>query len=343
MMRSIPTQYLNQGLSGKLGKYQVDATSLEKMGFLKSGTVAKAKSAADAINKAANWTGAQGIKSKTDFLTNPNIQETVVAKMFEDNYQLLSKTIPNFSKLTDSEVAGLLQVCQFSGVSQAQDLLKSFGGKLPNISSLPGLPKGLAVNPADIAGQFSPSCFFGMLPTKFLPAQMQAMTAQVAKVTSKLPVSIPGPLQKLVGPAAALQNAVKKVPGLDKIPGGMQSLTKGVGGLTNPLGGVAGVVNKLPGGFANVPGNLTKFANTIPSVANKLPGGLSSKTSGLMNGFNKVNQVIGKMPPAINKVAGTVPNKLLNAIPSAPKALSVVQQYQAGYSASELGKRIAKA
>jgi hypothetical protein len=329
---SIPTQYLSQGLTGNLGKYQVDANSLEQLGFLKAGTVNKAESAAAAINSAANWTGANGINSAADFLTNPAVQEKVIEQLFEKNYETLTKTIPGFSKLTDSEQAGLLQIAHLSGLGGVKTLMNDFGGKVPNI---PGLLGGLAVSPADIAGQPSSSYFFGMLHQRFLPTQIQALAAQTAKIASKLPVSVPAPLGKFVRPAGALGGAMDKLPGLNNLPGGVQVLTSGTGGLKNTLGGIVGVASKLPGGLSNVPGNLS-------SVAGKIPSTVTDNVGGLAGGLNKISQVAGKLPGTLNDVSGVVPTKLTQLASAAVKAPALIDQYRVGFNASELGKKIAK-
>jgi hypothetical protein len=351
---SIPAKYLGQGLSGSLGLYQMDAGSLEKLGYLKTGSESKAGSAA--VNLAANWTGISGVKSKTDFLTNPSVQEAVVGQMMEKNYQTLMSSSAAFAKLSDSQQAGLLQVAQLSGVASAQSLVANVGNNLPGVSSLPGvpgisslppLPAGVAVNSADIAAQASPSCIFGSLLNKFAPAQLQAITAQTAKITSKLPVSIPGPLSNVVSPANALGGAVGKLPGLDKLPGGVGALTAGTGGLTGSLGGAAGTLKTLPGGLNGTPSNLGKVAGKVSGAMSKVEAatqkitGLASKAGGVLSSLNKISDIAGNLPGTLNDLAGTVPTSLTKAVGGATAGLSLLQQYQAGVQASELGKKIA--
>lgn len=201
---------------------------------------------------------------------------------------------------------------------------------IPNISNLPGLPGGLSVNPADVAAQPSPSCFFGMLPTAFAPLQMQSMLAQASKLTSALPVAIPTQLQSLVSPAGALGSITGRLPGLNNFTGGLGGLTSGLGGLTGSLGGISGSLSKLPGGLNAVPGNLTGIAGNIPA-------GISNKAGGLLGGLGKISELTGKLPGNLNAIAGKLPQNLAN-LPNVSSLNGAASKYLGQGVTGSLGK-----
>lgn len=125
--------YLAQGETGNLGKYQINASTLEKLNYLKSGTSEK-KSNIVSINDSSNWSGFNGINSKFDFLKNFFQQEFAISQLYEKNYQSLITSTSFFSTLTDSQKLGFLQVANISGVSAAISLYNFFIGKSVDLS-----------------------------------------------------------------------------------------------------------------------------------------------------------------------------------------------------------------
>lgn len=201
---------------------------------------------------------------------------------------------------------------------------------IPNLSNLPGLPSNLSVNPADVAAQPSPSCFFGMLPMAFAPVQMQSMLAQASKLTSALPVAIPTQLQSLVSPAGALGSITGKLSGLNNLTGGLGGLTGGLGGLTGSLGGISGALGKIPGGLNGVPGNLA-------GIAGKIPGGIPNKAGGLLGGLGKLSDLTGKLPGNLNAIAGKLPQNLAN-LPNVSSLSGAASKYLGQGVTGSLGK-----
>jgi hypothetical protein len=327
---SIPTQYLGQGLTGSLGKYQIDAAYLEQLKFLKTGTLTKTRSSTVAINSAANWSGYRNINSKTDFLSNISEQEKAILLILEHNFQSYLLKTGLTASLTQSQIAGLLLISYVSGTSGISALTNVLG----STANLVQVPTNMLVNPVDIFEQPVISDDIPLISDFFLSTQLQALTAQIAKITMLRPVSIPGPLQNLVPPAESVNGSLGKLPGLVKLSGGLNALTAGAGGLTNSLGGAAGSLSKLPGGLAGVPGNLNNFAGKIPSA-------VTSKTGGILSSLNKVSSIAGNLPGKLNSLAGAVPDSLSKIASNTVADLSLVQQYQAGVHASELGKKIA--
>lgn len=327
---SIPTRYLRQGLTGSLGKYQIDAESLEQLGYLKSGTMLKIKSPILAINSSANWSGRRGINSKIDFLSSVTEQESAILQLLEKHFQTYLKNLT--TTLTQDQIMGLLMVSWLSGPSAITNLINSISSD--SLSSQT-ISKTILINVIDVFEQSVSSNDTQLLTEYFLNEQLSALTAQISKITLSYPVIIPDVLKITLSDSEILAGDLEKISGLTQVPGGLDSLISAAGGLTNTLGGAAGALAKSPGGLGNVPSNLS-------SVANKIPQGVTSKNGGLLGSLNKVSSIAGKLPGALNNLSGTVPTSLVNIIPAITARLSLLQQYQAGVHASELGRKLSE-
>ena len=112
---------------GYSGRYQFGMAALEDLGYVKKGSWAKYKR-----NKALSlpevWTGKDGISSQEDWLNSPGVQESVMERNLERNYQTLVR-LKVINGSTDSgQVAGLLKVAHLLGAGGARDWSKGKGG-----------------------------------------------------------------------------------------------------------------------------------------------------------------------------------------------------------------------
>lgn len=71
----------------RIGKYGVDAKYLADAGYIKPDAIKQYGNAA--LSNANSWTGRDGIQSKEDFFSSPNVQETIQYTEFTDNYTAL--------------------------------------------------------------------------------------------------------------------------------------------------------------------------------------------------------------------------------------------------------------
>lgn len=74
---------------GFSGKYQFGAAALEDRGYIKPGTFKSGKSNDDILSDPNNWTGKDGITSRSAFLKNPDVQEKVMIEQVNANISQL--------------------------------------------------------------------------------------------------------------------------------------------------------------------------------------------------------------------------------------------------------------
>ena len=121
--------YSKEGSAGELGKYQLSVNTLIDLGYVK-------RCPEDIVSTtwtsdSNNWTGKDGITSKTKFLEDAAIQESAVVAASKINYN----TLLRMGKVTDQDsakdVAGLLATSLAMGVTNADKLnKKDVNGKL---------------------------------------------------------------------------------------------------------------------------------------------------------------------------------------------------------------------
>lgn len=92
----------------RIGKYAVDAQYLAEAGYIKPDSIKQY--AGKTLSNANSWTGRDGIASKDDFFSSPNVQDSIQYKEFSDNY---TKLVANNGIKSDDDVctaAGMLFV-----------------------------------------------------------------------------------------------------------------------------------------------------------------------------------------------------------------------------------------
>ena len=121
--------YTKESSTGELGKYQLSINALVDLGYVKRcpEDIVLSTWTADSDN----WTGKDGITSKTKFLEDTVIQESAVIAASKSNYN----TLLRMGKVTDQDaskdVAGLLATSLAMGVTNADKLnKKDANGKL---------------------------------------------------------------------------------------------------------------------------------------------------------------------------------------------------------------------
>jgi hypothetical protein len=115
--------YAAENTIGFIGKYQFGYMALIDRGYVKS--TCRSNSA---MNDPANWTGKNGITSKEAFLSNPDVQESIMEEQLAANFkQLKSKGVINDSTEA-SQTAGTLAVAHLLGAGGAASWARGNGG-----------------------------------------------------------------------------------------------------------------------------------------------------------------------------------------------------------------------
>jgi hypothetical protein len=116
LQRESSNNYQARNQLGYIGGYQVGASTLETLGYLKKGSSKKGNSA---VNDPANWTGKGGLKNVDDFLKSPESQDKVFAENIKFNQRVL-KNKGTISKDTPpEELAGYLAASHLLGAGGA--------------------------------------------------------------------------------------------------------------------------------------------------------------------------------------------------------------------------------
>lgn len=96
---------------GYQGKYQLGSAALQDLGYVKPGT----PQTPEALNNPNNWTGKDGVASSSDFLNNPQVQETAMYDYTKRNYATLQSKGLISSDTTPDVAAGLLSASHLVG------------------------------------------------------------------------------------------------------------------------------------------------------------------------------------------------------------------------------------
>lgn len=105
---------------GYMGKYQMGASMLVDLGYVKKGT----KQSKAALADPANWTGKDGITDSTSFKNNHKIQESVMDAELSMNEKRLKKLGVIDESTTEQEKAGFLATSHLLGTGGARDMKK---------------------------------------------------------------------------------------------------------------------------------------------------------------------------------------------------------------------------
>ena len=96
--------YDSQSTYGYQGKYQLGASALSDLGYVKPGT----PQTADALSNPNNWTGKDGVYSAADFRASPSIQDQAMYDYTKNNYAALQNAGVITNATTSDQVAGFL-------------------------------------------------------------------------------------------------------------------------------------------------------------------------------------------------------------------------------------------
>lgn len=96
--------YDTQNSFGYQGKYQLGASALTDLGYVKEGT----PQTATALSNPNNWTGKDGIYSSADFRASPEIQDQAMYNYTQNNYAALQNAGVITNTATTDKVAGFL-------------------------------------------------------------------------------------------------------------------------------------------------------------------------------------------------------------------------------------------
>jgi hypothetical protein len=114
--------YKKVGNNNELGKYQIDASNLILLGYVKNPGSRVANP--DILNDNSFWVNKDGINSKESFLNNTSVQEKIMLELTKKNYD----TLVRLGKITDKDevpvVAGLLASAHVIGARNADKLDK---------------------------------------------------------------------------------------------------------------------------------------------------------------------------------------------------------------------------
>lgn len=117
-----------------LGKYQVGAAVLKDQGYIKPEYYAKYGTSA--VQYPDAWTGKDGINSKNDYLTNPAVQEKVMDRNLQNNYNAMAKNGAIQPGDSPATVAGMLQTAHLLGAGGANAWRRGYGE--PDGNGVPG-------------------------------------------------------------------------------------------------------------------------------------------------------------------------------------------------------------
>jgi hypothetical protein len=99
---------------GYVGKYQMGHQALIDEGYVKSNVGSNGD-----LNNPNSWTGKGGIRSKSDFLNSPSVQESAMDSYTKRNYKTLVRTGGITSEQTTAERAGMMSASHLLGAGGA--------------------------------------------------------------------------------------------------------------------------------------------------------------------------------------------------------------------------------
>jgi len=114
--------YTKEGEYGELGKYQFTVSNLIDLGFISYPFLGNAPIGKALLENSNNWTGKNGIKSKTSFLASKTVQDDSVLVLAKDNYDIMV-TNGKIKPMSDTAfVAGLIATAHVVGPNYADNL-----------------------------------------------------------------------------------------------------------------------------------------------------------------------------------------------------------------------------
>ena len=117
---SVPGGVQNYSAQNKLnyiGKYQFGAPALATLGYVKVSSGQKLSNSL--LDDASNWSGKDGLKTKTEFFQAYNVQESIMFQNLSFNYKVLKRKNVITTNDEAGKVAGLLAVSHLLGAGGA--------------------------------------------------------------------------------------------------------------------------------------------------------------------------------------------------------------------------------
>lgn len=117
-------QYQSRSRTAAAGKYQLNWQQLRQLGLLLPVQLGLSETQLNfqLLGNPIYWTGKFDLRSVSDFLNNPAVQEMLVQMLWQQNHQQMQK-VPGFSQSSAEHQAGILLVAHWSGLDQARAVL----------------------------------------------------------------------------------------------------------------------------------------------------------------------------------------------------------------------------
>lgn len=117
--------YSAENSLGYIGKYQFGAAALYDLGYIKVSDPKKITN--NVLSDTENWTGKDGITSKSDFFNNKTVQESIMFQYLQRNYNTLIRNGTISASDSIDHVAGLLATSHLLGAGNANKFDKKDG------------------------------------------------------------------------------------------------------------------------------------------------------------------------------------------------------------------------
>jgi len=112
---------------GYVGKYQMGYQALVDQGYVKSTVTSNAQ-----LDNPNSWTGKDGIANKTNFLSNPSVQEQAMHNYTKSNYTSMLANGSITSDMPPEDVGGMLATSHLLGATGAKNWRQTGTGKDAN-------------------------------------------------------------------------------------------------------------------------------------------------------------------------------------------------------------------
>ena len=112
---------------GYVGKYQQGFQSLQDSGHVKSSVTSNAQ-----LENPNSWVGKDGVSSRADFLNNETVQEDIMDKYTQRNYNAMVKNGAITKDMSKADVGGMLATAHLLGATGAKNWREGLGGEDAN-------------------------------------------------------------------------------------------------------------------------------------------------------------------------------------------------------------------
>ena len=112
---------------GYVGKYQQGFQSLQDAGYVKSSVTSNAQ-----LENPNSWVGKDGVSSRFDFLNNETVQEDIMEKYTQRNYNAMVKNGAITEDMSKQDVGGMLATAHLLGATGAKNWRDGKGGEDAN-------------------------------------------------------------------------------------------------------------------------------------------------------------------------------------------------------------------